>query len=467
MSARRPTHRARTAALAVLLLALAAAFAALALSLVAPARAEELLPPPEAGDGDYELERADSLADGAFETTYATTGTSTTAPRRAQRLRFRGGGTSGSLREGDDALAGGRLEAPLARGTLRVGRLAPRWGRGLVFGASAEPWSAAPADRGEAAAFRGRAGEGAAWEAGESVTLLTGRFARRSLWGARARAGPLGLGAASVRGLAQASAAFGPEEASAELAADGHGRWRAETAWREDAGALTLGVFVRAGSAGWRPLGEPRRAGPSRALAASAAHAGATRDVRALLAAWRFSPGVPGARASLEVHQRLVHHASVLFGFEERRGTLRDPQVVSGAAGATGMRQGAWCEWRGATPRGDLALRHEWWGARAFARAAVRRVSVASGDAALPGGARLSVTHAVWSARRGERTWLLESAEDRLVLRALSGAGTRTRCELTVPALGGRAKLAIAIAESGGKSAAPHWTAEWTRRARL
>jgi hypothetical protein len=131
------------------------------------------------------------------------------------------------------------------------------------------------------------------------------------------------------------------------------------------------------------------------------------------------------------------------------------------------MRQGAWCEWHGASPRGRLALRHEWWGARAFARAAVRRVSVANGDAALPGGARLAVSHAVWFARRGERAYLLETAEDRLVLRALSGAGSRTRCELSVPALGGRARLAIAIAEGGGRAVAPHWTAEWTRRARL
>jgi len=188
---------------------------------------------------------------------------------------------------------------------------------------------------------------------------------------------------------------------------------------------------------------------------------------RALVALWRFAPGADGVRASLEVRRRLVHHAEVLFGFEEQRGTRRDPAYLTGAAATAGMRQGAWCEWHAGDPRARLALRHEWWGERAFVRSAVRRVSVASADAALPAGARLAVTHAAWLARRGERAYLLEDAEDRLVIRAVSGAGTRTRCELSVPAMGGRARLSIAIAESGGKAAAPHWTAEWTRRARL
>jgi hypothetical protein len=428
---------------------------------------EELVPPPEAGEGDYELERADSLAEGAFETSFSATGTARSTPRRAQALRFRGGGTSGSLREGNDALAGGRLEAPLARGTLRVGRLAPRWGRGLVFGAPAEVWAGAAQDRGEGAAFRGRAGEGAAWAAGERVTVLTGRFARRTVHGARARAGPLSLGGATARGGSQASLGSDLGAASHELAVDGRGGWRAESAWDASEGAVTLSVFARAGTPGYRSLAEPRRTGPARALAARATLAGESGETRALMALWRFAPGADGVRTSLEVHRRLVHHADVLFGFEEQRGTRRDPAYLAGAAATAGMRQGAWCEWHAGDPRARLALRHEWWGERAFVRSAVRRVSVASADAALPGGARLVVTHAAWLARRGERAYLLEDGEDRLVIRAISGAGTRTRCELNVPAMGGRARLSIAIAESGGKTAAPHWTAEWTRRARL
>lgn len=445
-------------------LALLVALAALA---ARPASGQELTPPPEAGEGDYEMERADSLAEGAYETSWSANGTPRTAPRRAQRLRFRGGGTSGSLREGDDALAGGRLEAPLARGTLRVGRLAPRWGRGLVFGAPAEVWSDVAEARGETVALRGRAGEGAAWDAGERVTLLTGRFSRRAIHGARAGLGPLALAGAAGRPGRQASAGFGSAASAHEVAMDGRGGWRAESAWSAAEGPLALRLLARAGTPGYRSLAEPKRTGPARALAASARAGGARRDVRLLLAAWRFAPGAAGARLSAEARQSLGRSADVFAGFEEQRGTRRDPAFTAAAPAPSGLRQGIWCEWRAGGARGRLALRHEWWGARAFARAAVRRVSVASAEAALPGGASLAVTHAAWLARSGERAWLLEAAEDRLVLRALSGAGTRTRAELSVPALGGRARLGIAIAQPARRSAAPRWTAEWTRRARL
>lgn len=448
-------------------LALVLAGALAALLAAGPAPAEELVPPPEAGEGDYALERSDSLGDGAYETSYSASGTPRTAPKRAQRLRFRGGGTSGSLREGDDALAGGRLEAPLARGTLRVGRLAPRWGRGLVFGAPAEVWSGAASDRGEAAEFRGRAGEGAAWESTGRLSVLSGRFARRTIHGVRAGAGPLLLGGAAGRGGSQGSAGWDLGASAHELAMDGRGGWRAESAWNAAEGAVALSVFARAGTPGYRSLAEPLRTGPALALATAARIARAGGDARVRLALWRFAPGASGARASLDVRQRLAGEAELLAGFEEQRGTRRDPAYAASAATPAGMRQGAWCEWRAQGPRGRLALRHEWWGARAFVRGGVRQVSIASADAALPGGARLAVTHAAWLARRGERTYLLEAAEDRLVLRALSGAGTRTRCELSVPAMGGRARLGIAIADGGGRPAAPRWTAEWSRRARL
>lgn len=445
---------------------LLATLLATALLAASAAHATELVPPPEAGEGDYELELADSLAEGAYETLYSATGTSRTAPKRSQRVRFRGGGTSGSLREGDDALAGGRLEAPLARGRLRVGRLAPRWGRGLLFGAPAEPWSAAATDRGEGAAYRGRAGEGATWEAREQLTVLAGRFAKRPLWAARACTGPLALGGAAIQGAAQASTGFERDDVAAELAADGRGRWRAEAAWSVREGPVAATLFARGGLAGYRSLAEPKRSGPARAVAASVSHAGRTRETHALLAAWRFAPGAAGARASLDVRQALARGSELQLGLEEQRGTLRDPFYAT-SAGPTGLRQGAWCEWRGESARGRLALRHEWWGARAFARAGVRRLSVVSAEAVLPAGARLGVLHAAWVARRGERAYLLETAEDRLVLRALSGTGSRTRCELAVPVLGGRARVSVALAESGGLAKVPRWTAEWTRRARL
>lgn len=432
-----------------------------------PAGAQEFTPPPEAGDGDYEVERTDSLADGVYETTYAANGSVRSAPRRSQRLRFRGGGTAGSLREGDDALAGGRLEAPLARGTLRVGRLAPRWNRGLLLGAPAEVWSEVAPERGELAALRGRAGEGAAWEAGERLAVLSGRFSRRTLHAARASAGPFtfaGVGGPAGR---QASAGVGFAGSGHELAMDARGNWRAESVWNAAEGPLALRVLVRAGTSGYQSLAEPRRTGPSRALAASARGGTGRNEARGLFALWRYAPGAPGYRGFLEVHRSLVQHADVFVGFEEHRGWRRVPGSSAAAAAAVGMRQGTWCEWRAASPRGRLALRHEWWAGRPWLRSVVRRVSIVNVQAALPADMLLSVAHAAWRVRRGERAYVLETDADRLVLRALSGAGTRTRCELDAPVLGGRARLGIAISGGDGRDVAPRWTAEWTRRARL
>ena len=122
-------------------------------------------PPPEAGDGD-DAEAADTLSDDEFE--LAAAGGSGSRVRRSQRVVFRGGGARGTLRDGDDALAGGRLQTRLqmfAGGMLASpGRMAPRWARGLVLGGAAEPWSRRADDRGDGAVFRGRPGDGVAFE---------------------------------------------------------------------------------------------------------------------------------------------------------------------------------------------------------------------------------------------------------------------------------------------------------------
>ena len=94
-------------------------------------------PPPEAGEGDYTLEQADSLDDAEFEVAIGAASRGGSELRRSQRVSFRGGGARGTLRDGDEALSGGRVEAPLAGGTLAAGRLAPRWGRGLALGGAA------------------------------------------------------------------------------------------------------------------------------------------------------------------------------------------------------------------------------------------------------------------------------------------------------------------------------------------
>ena len=82
-------------------------------------RAQSFEPPPEAGEGDYTLERADSLDDAEFEVAIGATSHGGSSYRGSQRVSFRGGGARGTLRDGDDALAGGRDSARRPRGPRR------------------------------------------------------------------------------------------------------------------------------------------------------------------------------------------------------------------------------------------------------------------------------------------------------------------------------------------------------------
>ena len=448
---------------------LAAALAAgVLLAPGAAPRAEVLEPPPEATGEDYTLERADTLADGTVETSWSADGRAGVAPRRGQRLRFRSAGASASVREGADPLAGGSLDAGVRGGRLRVGRLAPRWGQGLVLGGAAEPWARAPDDRGDDAEFRGRSGSGAEWAAeGANAGLFAGTFQKRRLAGARAAAGPCALGWLGDGGARQCSAALDHDVVALEGAFDARGRWRAEASSRAAFGATALAWRVRGGHAAFRSLAEPRRSGPSRALALTAAHERDAAGVVAHGALWAFGPGVAGSRGALEVHWRLVHHAAVVFGIEEQHGTRRDPAFFALTSATSGMRQGWWGEWRGERDGRTLALRHELWGERAFARSALRRALVARGGTPLPFGGALTLQHAVWSARSGERVWLPEAGDDRLTLRALSGSGSRSRLDVDAPALGGRVRAGVTWMQAATGARAPGWTLEWIRRTRL
>lgn len=447
---------------------LAAGCAVAVAAFVGVARAQALEPPPEASGDDYTLERADTLADGTVETSWSADGRAGVAPRRGQRLRFRGAGASASVREGADPLAGGSLDAGVRGGRLRVGRLAPRWGQGLVLGGAAEPWSRAADDRGEGAEFRGRSGSGAEWAAaGEGAGLFAGTFQKRRIAGARAAAGPCALGWLGDGGARQCSAALDHDVVALEGAFDTRGRWRAEASSRAAFGATAIAWRARAGHAAFRSLAEPRRSGPARALALTAAR---ERDAGGLVAhgaLWAFGPGVAGSRGALEVHWRLVHHAAVVFGIEEQHGTRRDPAFFALTSATSGMKQGWWAEWRGERDGRELALRHELWGERAFARSTLRRALVARGGTPLPFGGALSLQHAVWSARSGERVWLPEPGDDRLTLRALSGSGSRTRLDVDAPALGGRVRAGVTWTLGGTGTRAPGWSLEWIRRTRL
>src|SRR5215471_9145680 len=207
---------ARAAEGAVNIVRLAAAVFVL-FSLAAAARAQDPEPPPEpppeAGEGDYTLERADSLDDAEVEVAIGAASHGGSNVRRSQRVSFRGGGTRGTLRDGDEALSGGRVEAPLAGGTLAAGRLSPRWGRGLALGGAGEPWVFTAEDRGAGARYRGRAGTGLGWDLGRAG-LFGGRFAGHDVFGARSRAGAGDVGVLAGAGSVQGSVSLDTEQRS-------------------------------------------------------------------------------------------------------------------------------------------------------------------------------------------------------------------------------------------------------------
>ena len=433
-------------------------------------------PPPEAPEGvDYEAETADSIEAGSVEMGFAAVGRAGRPPSRRQSLRFRGGGTSARVREGSgDPLAGASLETGALGGRLGAGRMRPRWGRGLLFGAAADPWSrSALAD--EPGAVGARGGEGLWYQLGDRRRLgvLAGHFDRRAVTGGSFESGACGVAglmgratSGETRRRRQASTWFEPGAAVCELALDGAGRWRAEGVTWRDAGPWRLAMGARGGTTGFRSLAEPRRAGPSRAISMEATSRRGAFRIAVLGALWRFRPGCPGARGALEVGRELAQHDALVLGFEEQQGVRRDPFESASRVRSDTFRQGLWGEWRAARPELSMTVRHEVWGERRFARAAVRTVSAVRVEAAAPWNIVVRVTHSVYRARSGESLYLAEAWSDRLVLRAVSGAGERTRFEVQAPAAGGNLRAAVNVSVTAGTSPRPQWTLDWTRRAR-
>jgi len=468
--------RSRIAATLVALLA--------ALAIHQAASAQPLEPPPEAPEGvDYVIEPADSLALGDVEVGVGAASRAGGAPVQRRRVSWSGDGLSGAVREGaSDPIAGGSIDGHGRLGTFNAGRLAPRWGRGLLLGAPGDPWQSDALDRGTGAVFRGRSGSGVMLQHGavDGLDLVYGRFSRHRLAGMRVRRGALALGAlADARGGLQSSLSLARGAGERELVWDRAGRWRAEGVLER---ALVAGVDsthspwtvtgrVRGGTNGFASLAEGSRAGPSRALAAglSGPLPGPLLRyrLRTLAALWRFRPGAAGARAGLAVERPLAHHGALALGFEEQRGPRRDVLSASAAARAEGLRQGWWGEWwSGAGPL-SLGVRHESWGDQPWGRGVVRSVTGARLEARGPLDVRLAIAHSVFYARRGESLYLPEAESDRLVLRAVSGDGERTRIELRAPFAGGRARAALHINTVPERRARADWTLDWTRRARL
>jgi len=347
------------------------------------------------------------------------------------------------------------------------------WGRGLVLGDAREPW--AWRERG----FRRRASGDVAWYRGGYRALTFGAWGgaigRRTHAGLETGGAGFGAGiAGDRRGGMRGSAWWARERDLAssafEIALDRRGRWRGETAASSRRGDAHFDAWVRAGQSGFRPIGDPRRAGPPAALSARAAAPFAPHPaarVSALAALWRFAAGASGARATLEVEHGLAHHAMAVVGFEEQHGTRRDPALAASTAGANGFHQGAWGEWRAATGPVGLGWREERWGERAWARAAMRAVSTARIGIESRAGLALRVTHAVFRVRRGEHLYLPEVEADRLVLRALTGNGERTRIELRLPFARGRVQAALNRTAVPPRAPRLQWTLEWTRHARF
>ena len=222
---------------------------------------------------------------------------------------------------------------------------------------------------------------------------------------------------------------------------------------------------ARAGHVAYRSLAEGARSGAARLIAAGDAWDLGATSVRIDAALWSFGTGADGSRAALEVRRALGQHAATSLGCEEQHGQRRAPPEGT-SLHPIGMRQGCWLECSTVARGRIFRIRHELWGAHAFARSEVRRLIAASIEMPLSAGARLTVLHAVWRASRSERLYLPEDEVDRVTLRAVSGAGARTRLQAALPLLGGRVRAALVWTDPSPPRATPGWSVEWTRRVR-
>jgi hypothetical protein len=306
---------------------------------------------------------------------------------------------------------------------------------------------------------RARSLEGAAARMG-SLEVFAGRQSKRGLGGARLVRGPACLGVMiGAHGPPLTSLALDRDAQSAELAMDPAGRWRAETRLERPIGAGQLVARVRAGLPRLGVPVDPKRATPAQALTLVASRPWSTTRASILGSWWRFRPGRVGARGALAVERELSHHQRLAFGLEEQQGTRREIPRAS-----DGIRQGVWSEWRGGPPGLGLALRNEIWGEGPWVRREVRRSSLAAVELAGPAGSVVRVTHGVFRVRSGESLYLAEAESDRLVLRAFTGSGERTRLDVTAPIADGRARATVGMTATAGRPPRLQWTVDWTRR---
>ena len=424
-------------------------------SAVDPDDAEPIEPPTDTDDGvDVEIEAADSIEAGAMEVEVGATGHDGSANLQRRRVRFQDRDLSADAREG----AGDPLAGAVFRGrAFTIGRFTPRWGRGLVAGVPEDPWRArwgvtSPAPR-------ARSLEGVAVRKGP-LELFAGRQSKRGLGGARLVRGAASLGVfANAHGPLLASLALDREDQSAEVAMDPAGRWRAESRLVRQVGEAQLVARVRGGLPRLGAPADPKRSTPAQALTLVATRPWSGARASMLGAWWRFRPGRVGSRGALAVERELSHHQRLAIGLEEQQGTRREiPRALDG------IRQGVWSEWRGGPPGLGLALRNEIWGEGPWVRREVRRSSLAAVELAGPAGSTVRITHGVFRVRSGESLYLAEAESDRLVLRAFTGSGERTRLDVTAPLADGRARATVGMTATAGRPPRLQWTVDWTRR---
>ena len=419
-------------------------------------------PPDDTEDGaDAVTERVDPVPEGDVEVGLGADGSGDRVAHPRRRVRFHDGGLRGDLRSGEgDPLAGGALEAPILGGALGLGRVTPRWGRAMALGVPADPWRAAR-DADLAPVPRARSLDGVRWRTRSPtrVELAAGTLARERVGAVRVGRGAWDLGVlARERGDAIGSLALAGASAALEVAITRRGVWRAEGVRSGGAGPLAWSLRARAGAEGYSPPGVAGTRVPAQASVFELG-GGGPFEWRMLGALWRFRSGVAGSRGALEVIRRMAHHDDIALGLEQQQGARRD-----GPTHPDAMRQAGWAEWRAGRGPVRLGLRDEVWGARSFAREAVRVVTTqrVAFDTGRDGS--VAVTRSAFRVSTGESLYLPETGSDRLWLRAVSGAGTFTRIEAAWRLAGGRLRASLTRIENPGRSPRPHWSIDWTRR---
>jgi hypothetical protein len=428
-------------------------------------------PPVDVTPGtDYVEDREARLPPGEIETSWGYAGRGTSSIRRRQRVRVSEDGLEAGLREGRaDALPGAMARARLGASRVSVG-VAPRgWGQSLIVGTPSEPWLEGGLDAtSRRAGVRSR--DGAEYERGSDTRLRVvalhgagGSFAGASLERNGAGAGVLVLRESASRTLQPvASLWLAREPAATEIAFDGGGRWRLQTAWRAVESASHVALGARIGQTGFRSA-VATRSGPATAVSAALERRLGAVSCSGLGALWRFRGARGGARGVLELRAFLPQHETFAVGAEERHGVRVDSERESQVAPP--FRQRVWAGWTAGAPPLVMSLKHELWGSRGGLHAIRRGVTSAGVTASTPRGLRFALTHTLYRTEAGDTQYVGEQEDDRAVLRALSGAGRRTRFETGIPAVGGEIRAALIIT-AAARPAAPAWTIDWTRRAR-